>query len=608
MRAVECPHASACAGCPAIDEPYETQLLEKGARVDRALARFPSLASITRADVHGAERIEGYRTRVKLVVDGSAIGLFARTGDHVVVDIPGCRVMSDSTASVVALVRERMSTSEPLGRALVAIDVRDVRTEKGSACLLTLVLDEGARVATEAEARRLHQLAIERGIPIATVAVSTRPSRSPQMLGRGLRVVSGPEVVDELVDATGGRSVAIPAVPGGFVQAHAEQASKLRAHLVDELVRAGIAIDGARVIDAYAGSGALGLGLAAAGARVLLIESYEPALRLAREAARRQGLAVKAVAADATVALRELATRGDRPDVIVLNPPRRGVAPEVREAVAALAPKHIVYVSCEPDTLARDLDHLARLGYATDALTPFDLIPLSREVESLVLLAPREPAPLPVLARSDEIVFVAYPAREPDLLRRVHQAAGFDDGVLVGQWAGEGGVIALARDAERARSWADAIASAEVGIEITWHVLVRGIVRSKGSVSRPAHGVDARTRYKRLAVIGGHSLLEVRSEPADAAIVMQHLASLGHPVLGAPDGHAPSNRHFAERHALDRPFLCVAGIAITGTAGIAITGTAVTRSEGERVEIEVPRPGDLATVLARLEAGSVDAD
>lgn len=590
---VECPHASTCAGCPAIDAPYDAQLREKGARVDRALARFVALESIVRAEVRGTERVERYRTRVKLVVDGTKVGLFARSGDHVVVDIPECRVMSASTARAVSLIRDRLRESETLRRALVAVDVRDVRTDRdarGSALLVTLVLDEGVRVAAELEARRLYELAREGDVPIATVALSTRPSRSPLLLGRGLRVVVGPEVIDERVQAPGGRNVAVPAVPGGFVQAHAEQASRLRAHVVDELGRQGLAIEGARVIDAYAGSGALGLGLATAGARVLLIESYEPAMRLARDAAERQGLRVKAVASDAAEALRELSRRGDRPDVIVLNPPRRGVAPEVRQAVAELAPKRIVYVSCEPDTLARDLDHLARLGYATDTLVPFDMIPLSREVESVVVLAPRAPTPLPVLARTRELALVAFGPRELDVVARAREAAGFE-GVVLARWGHDAGVIALARDEDAARTWAPSIASAEV----IWHALVRGVVRAKGSVSRAVDGVEARTRYKRVAVIGGHSLLEVRSEPAHDAVIVHHLGGLGHPVLGAPNGHVPSNRHFAERYALDRPFLAVARITIT-------------TPEGARWEIEVPRSGDLATVLARLQAGTTDAD
>lgn len=587
---VECPHAASCAGCPAIDEPYDAQLRSKGARVDRALARFPALGVIEREPVRGAEPLERYRTRVKLVVDGTKIGLFSRRGDHVVVDIPGCRVMTTITAAAVALLRARVETSSALARALRAVDLREVHTADGPRLLVTLVLDEAKRVATEAEARRLHSLASAAGIPVATVATSTRPSRSPQLLGRGLRVVVGPESVDERVEAPGGRSVSVPAVPGGFVQAHRAQAAALRGALVDRLARDGVDPASARVVDAYAGSGALGLGLAAAGARVLLVESYAPAMELARASARDQGLTVKAVAADASEALGELARRGDRPDVVVLNPPRRGVAPEVREAVAALGPRLIAYVSCEPDTLARDLDHLARLGYATNALTPFDLIPLSREVESLVVLSPRTPEQLEVVARAEDAALVAYPAREPDLDRRAQAAAslvGEDDATLVARWGSDdgAGLALVARDPARWREAAD-------GAEVTWHALVRGIARAKGSVNRALDGQEARTRYRRLAIVGGHSLLEVRSEPADPDVLARHLAGLGHALLGATrHGHAPSNRHFAESHTLDRAFLHVARFVLT-------------TPEGARWEVEPALPGDLETVLARAKAES----
>ncbi|MCB9617466.1 MAG: RsmD family RNA methyltransferase, partial [Sandaracinus sp.] len=505
-----------------------------------------------------------------------------REGDHVVVDIPGCRVMSETTASAVALLRTRLGESAALARALVAIDLRDVHTDEGSKLLLTLVLDESTPVATEAEARRLHTLAREAGVPIATVATSTRPSRSPQLLGRGLRVVSGPDAVDERLAAPRGRHVSIPAMPGGFVQAHHPQAAALRAELVAGLERRGVGIEGARVIDAYAGSGALGLGLAAAGARVLLIESYAPAMDLARQSARAQKLAAKAVAADASEALTELARRGDQPDVIVLNPPRRGVAPEVREAAAALAPKCIAYVSCEPDTLARDLDHLACLGYATENLTPFDLIPLSREVESLVVLVPTTPPTLPVLARRDDLVALdrgAWVAR-PDvdtLLRRARDASGFADGVLLGP-TDASGLLLVARDADAAARWS------ALELEASWEVLVRGILRPKGSVNRAVGGKDARTRYRRSAIVGGQSRVTARCDSLALEVPLTHLRELGHPVLGDPRGHTPSNRHFVEQHGLDRPFLHLASITI----GDFVATSALA--------------GDLATVLARAGA------
>lgn len=579
---VDCPHAHACAGCLAIDEPYATQLEHKGLRVDRALARFATLAERPRAPVEPADPIVGYRVRAKLVVDDGAIGLYAREGDHVVVDIPDCRVLPPTIALVARTLREHLATAPELRSVLLAIDVREAITANGPELLLTLVLDEAIPAPPLSRALRV---ALDRA-GVVVLATSTRPRRSPQLLGRGLRVVSGPDHVDELVD-TAGAPVEVPAVPGGFVQAHRGQAAKLRAHVVARLEEAGVPLDGARVIDAYAGSGVLGLGLAAAGARVLLVESYEPAVLLARHAAEARGLAVKAVAADAEDALGELARRGDRPDVVVLNPPRRGVAPGVRRASAALRPRRIVYVSCEPDTFARDLDHFARLGYAPDRVEPFDLIPLSREVESVAILAPSAPPPLHVLHAAPGLRIVERSPHESRdaLLARVRAHDELASAVLFGPDEDVSGAAFVATSPAEVGAWSQALAAGQ----LTYVTLARGIVRPKGSVQRAVGDVPhARTRYRRTAVVGGHSLVEARPDPARADHVLAHLASLGHPVLGATrHGHAASTRHFAEQFALDRPFLHLSRVELTAP-------------NGDPLDVRSALPGDLDTVLARL--------
>ncbi len=623
---VHCPHAERCAGCPAIEEGYAVQLEHKGARVDAAFARFASLEAVARAAVVGADAIEAYRTRAKLVVAGRAVGLYAKDGDHVVVDLPGCRVLPATLGSVADALRAELATDDALRRALLAVDLRDVALAEGSVVLLTLVLDEAARfdAVRAAEALRV-------AIPtLAMVAVSRRARRSPQLLGRGLRVIAGAARVDERVAAPGGRVVDVPAVPGGFVQAHRAQAARLRAHLVEE---AGVPLAGARVIDAYAGAGALGLGLAAAGARVIAIESHAPSIERAVEAARRQGLDFEGRVGDAAQVLTELAAasppprpspaggpkRADAdaaaaaeadaeaeaaaaaaaaespaPDLIVLNPPRRGVAPAVRRAVAALAPTRVAYVSCAPDTLARDLDHLARLGWRAARVTPFDMIPLSREVETLAILSPAPPTPLDVAHRADDAVVVIKSAHEPttphpdqptSLLARVRaELDGFAEATAVHRLdEGTSGLVIVARTPGYVAAWSAALAEGKK----TYLALVRGVTRQKGVIRRPL-SIDgatapAITRYRRLAVAGGHSLLRVVPETGRTHQIRRHLASLGHPVLGdARYGHAPSNRHFEERHALDRTFLHCARLELAG------------------LDLEAPLSGELRLVLDRL--------
>jgi 23S rRNA (uracil1939-C5)-methyltransferase len=143
----------------------------------------------------------------------------------------------------------------------------------------------------------------------------------------------------------------------------------------------------------------------------------------------------------------------------------------------------------------------------------------------------------------------------------------------------------------RKPEFVDAIARALAQGEKRYTALVRGITRDKGVVNRPLreHGtrIDARTRYRRVAVKGGHSLLEVRPDQGRKHQIRRHLAEVGHPVLGDDRyGHEPSNRHAEHKHGLERPFLHCASIAL--------------ELDGVVRRFEAPLAGDLDSVLASL--------
>jgi 23S rRNA (uracil1939-C5)-methyltransferase len=304
----------------------------------------------------------------------------------------------------------------------------------------------------------------------------------------------------------------------------------------------------------------------------------------------------------------KLAAAGERFDCAIVNPPRRGLAPALRTALGGLAPPFVAYVSCEPATLARDLAHLARLGLATDAVSPFDMIPLSDEVECVALLRP-SPAPAPrVLHADDDVVFVDKDPFEPttpqgehatSLLARVRRLPGAAEAVPLHRLdLGTSGVCLFARRPEVAGRWSSALAAADARKEYV--AGVRGIARAKGSISRPLleHGraLEARTRYVRSASAGGHSLLRVAPEQGRTHQIRRHLAAIGHPLLGdLRYGHAATNRHLLERHGLDRPFLHCARIDL-----------AHPRS-GERLVVRAPLSGDLAAVQASLEESEASA-
>ncbi len=603
---IECPHASRCPGCPLIELSLSAQLEAKAGRVARALAVFPLLRDLRPEPVSPADAVVAYRTRAKLVVaPGPRVGLYARGAEHEVLDLPGCRVLAPALAEAAAVLRgllaEPPPEADPVLRAegegggrLRAVDLREVRDAGRAGLLVTLVVRTPPTPSQAALAAAAERLA--KALPtLLGVAVSLHDGRSPQLLGTAPRAILGPE---HHRDALRPGSVFTLVSHGAFAQAHRAQAAAIQ----EEALRALGDPRDRRLLEVYSGSGALGLALAAAGARVLMVESFVPAAEAAERAAKEQGLArVEVRAAAAERCLPQLLAGGARFDAAIANPPRRGIPPRAREALAGLCADSIAYVSCEPETLARDLAHFAQLGWSPARLVPFDLMPLTAEVECVAVLRRAVP-PLPVVLHEDELLLavekppflpsVPHPEGPASLLARVREIAGTERAVALHRLdAGTSGVCLFARRAEGAAALQRALADPRSAKRYV--ALVRGVARPRGRIARALHeggrSLPAATRYRRLAVAGGHALLEVFPESGRTHQIRQHLAAIGEPVLGDERyGHAPSNRHFFERHFLDRPFLHCASMELRHP------GT------GRWLRIEAPLAPDLAAVLVRL--------
>lgn len=608
---VDCPHADRCGGCPVIGLSYADQLALKQGRVVQSMGRYTELSVLTTHDVSPADPIVGYRTRAKLIVaPGPKLGLFAKGGGHQVIDIPDCRVLSAPLADLATILRARFAADEqdggvlapfdPTGNGMVrAVDLREIAGEEGLKTILTIVVERSRSIGHDAALKAAGEALMASVPTLAGVAINYHDGISPQVLGSETRVVAG---VAQITDSIGDSSHL--ASYGSFVQAHRSQAAK-----VHELLSAWLTPGGSerapKLLDVYGGSGAIALALARRGAAVHVIESFPPAIDKLVHYSRETGLPVTAESADAAAALRKLSQRGVRFDAIVANPPRRGVSPLAREWITRLDAKAIVYVSCEPETLARDLDHFARLGYVGEALQPFDMIPLTDEVETVVLLK-KGPMPAPRVAYEDaELLMVEKGPHEPTLPISDYQTSvlgrlldhgakvGADDHdrliPLVTHDTGTSGLVVFAKGLSSAEKWARIFNSPTT--RQVFLVGARGITPGKAAITRELKDdgriLPARTRYRRLAVLSGHSVLRVIPEQSHLHQIRRHLAAVGHPILGDERyGHAPSNRFFEERHGLDRTFLhCV-------------------RIEFEHPErghtiIEAPLSGDLRAVLER---------
>ena len=141
-------------------------------------------------------------------------------------------------------------------------------------------------------------------------------------------------------------------------------------------------------VDAYCGTGTIGLVAAKrSGAEVIGVDSVESAIRDARENARHNGIDnARFVAADATAFMRELAAEGKQVDVVFMDPPRAGSTEEFLDALVALAPRRVVYVSCNPETQLRDMRYLMPLDYRLDIVQPVDMFPHTDHVETIALI------------------------------------------------------------------------------------------------------------------------------------------------------------------------------------------------------------------------------
>ena len=560
--------------------PYPEQLQRKRAFVERGFERYPAQSALRIDATAGATPTTSYRTRAKLVFDADgALGLFERDS-HRVVDIPECRVLSPALARVAAAARRVLS-----GAGLDGLDLRIV--DRG--VLVTLIAPRGTGVP---ELTRLAEALTLACPEVRSVAASFREANAATVLGTGHVLLKGDEVEAHHLSPNGPYHWA---AHGAFAQVHLGQANA--AH--DRIERALRELGAKRVLELYAGSGALSLRLAAAGFEMTAVEAFAPALAQAERAAREQQLKLTTLSGAAERVLQDLSTRPSAFDALIVNPPRRGLSVEVRRAAAALAPQAIVYMSCEPATLARDLGHLRELGYAADGLWPFDMIPHSAAVECLVVTR-RGPLPAPsVLFQNADFLAVLKSGYEPvereanvpfSLLERVRQLPNAARALPIADQRldlDSSGVCVFARDPTRLPLLEQAFRE---GTQ-TFIVLARGVSHKRGRIRRPVRDgsrtLTASTRYLREGVRGGHSLLTIWPERAHPAQLRQLLVSVGHPVLGDERfGDPASNKFFEHRHGLDRTFSHCSAVTLAFQTG--------------HITVDAPLPGELHAVLASL--------
>jgi 23S rRNA (uracil1939-C5)-methyltransferase len=409
-----CPAFGRCGGCVWQHLAYGAQLERKRALVAGELAAV-GLGHVAVAPVLAATAVTGYRNKGKYVIgtgpDGLVLGAYAPRS-HEVVDTAGCRVVEPVIDRVAGAVREALART-----GLPAYDERRrsgvlryaiLRTGSSGEVLVGLVTagpghDEALRGAARELGRhpdvagvvRLENQA-ESGALLDPRGAVTCLAGRPTVTER----VSGPGPTGQSDGARDGQ-VAIELGIGDFFQIHRAQAARLYAEVAQQaaaLAPAAPGPQGMHVIDLYTGVGGIAFAVARSGARVLGVEAFASAVAAARAAAERAGVSgqVRFCAGDAADLGR--LTEEAHPDVIVVNPPRKGLQAGARAAVIAAAPAGIVYVSCGPASLARDLAALVQADWRIERVQPVDLMPGTPQIETVVSLR-RDQAPAAAPAR-----------------------------------------------------------------------------------------------------------------------------------------------------------------------------------------------------------------
>ncbi len=377
--APDCPYYRHCGGCATRHMTYEEELRFKAARVKDALNRIGG-ENLEDVPIFGAENTEQYRNKaifpVGTVKDLADAG-FYRARSHDLIPVEQCKIQSPwadaARAAVVQWLREyHVPVYDEVAHTglLRHIFVRVAEEQT----MVTLVVN-GKKLPHEAELVAKLQ---EKVPHLRTVVLNENTRKGNAILGETYRTLWGDGVVEGTLCGLKFRLS-----PASFYQVNRDQAERLY----------GIAMDFAgltgqeTVLDLYCGTGTITLCLAGRCKEAIGVEIVPEAIEDAKENAQNNGIEnARFFCADAGEAAKRLLSEGTRPQVVVVDPPRKGLQADVIPIIAGMAPEKVVYVSCDPATLARDVAIFREHGYLLQKAAAVDLFPRTHHVESVVLL------------------------------------------------------------------------------------------------------------------------------------------------------------------------------------------------------------------------------
>ena len=378
----DCPYFPRCGGCTYRHIRYEEELRLKKQRVQDNLSRIGG-SDVTVEEILGARDTLRYRNKAQYPVSKDGAVGFYRARTHEVIECEHCLLVKPEADAAAEALREYMQScrvagfDEKTGRGLVRhLYIRSNAAGESLVCVLV----NGDKLPKE---DRLVTLLRDACPKCAGIVLGTNTKKGNVILGDRYRTLWGS---DRLEDTLCGKTFRL-SVPS-FYQVNRIQAERLYAKAIEFAGLTGQET----VLDLYCGAGTITLALSDHAKKVLGAEIVPEAIDDARENAARNGVKnAEFFCGDASDVAKKLARENLRPDVITVDPPRKGLAADVVESIAEMQPGRVVYVSCDSATMARDVKRLADLGYTAQRACAVDMFPRADHVETVVLLSHKKP-------------------------------------------------------------------------------------------------------------------------------------------------------------------------------------------------------------------------
>lgn len=376
---VLCPVAKRCGGCRWIGMDYRKQLKEKEKRARKLLAPYCRLEGIA-----GMEQPLYYRNKVHAVFGEDrrhqpVSGIYEEH-THRIVPVDSCRIEDQQADAIIVTIRELLPSfkirpyNEDTGCGLL----RHVLIRTGHATgqiMVVLVLGSPILPSKNNFVKAL----LKRHPEITTIVINVNDRSTSMVLGGREQVIYGRGYIEDVLC---GRTFRIS--PKSFYQVNPVQAEAL----YDKAMEYAALTGQETVVDAYCGTGTIGIIASGRAKQVIGVELNADAVRDARSNARDNKVRnIQFYQNDAGRFLLEMQEQGARADVVLMDPPRSGSSQEFLTAVDRMAPRRVVYISCNPETLARDLKYLTENGYQAERAVAVDMFPFTEHVECVVSMS-----------------------------------------------------------------------------------------------------------------------------------------------------------------------------------------------------------------------------